>query len=482
MSAEALPPPGVYTIPAGLPFLRLLARSLLAMERSELADTTLLLPSRRACLVFRETLLETAGGRPLLLPRLLPVGEPEEPEVLLDATVEGALPPAVDPLRRRLLLARLLRAAEEVPVEQAVRLADALAVFLDELQTEEADLSGLARLAPEEFAEHWQKLLRFLRILHEVWPRILAERGVLDPAERRRRLLDLQAERWRREPPPGPLLAAGVSGSIPAVARLLATVARIGGRVILPAFDRDLDPRSREAVRRDPTHPQHGLLRLLAIMEIEPEAVRPWPAASERDAAGARRELWRETLRPAGTSEQWSRNPRFAAAALSGLGTVEAPDLAREATAVAVRLREVLETPDKRAVLVTTDRNLARRVAAELQRWKVPVEDSAGVPLDQSPPGSFLLLTAHLLAEGATPARLLAAFKHPLARAGDTGAFRRRVRALERLLLRGPRPGADFAELLRRLRERAARAGEGGKEGDRAWPAPVPPTQLLSLF
>ncbi|HFA59766.1 MAG TPA: double-strand break repair protein AddB, partial [Rhodospirillales bacterium] len=387
----------------------------------------------------------------------------------------------IDPLRRRLLLARLLRAAEKVPFEQAIRLADALARFLDEVQTEEADLSGLAGLAPEEFAEHWQKLLRFLDILRESWPAILAERGVMDPAERRRRLLDLQAASWRRRPPAGPLLAAGISGSIPAVARLLATVAEVGGWLVLPGLDRDLDPRNWQAVRADATHPQHGLARLLKRLGIEPEAVRIWPetgADGRKDAARAG--LWREVLRPSGTSEQWSRNPRFGADALRGIGLVEAPDLAREAMAIAVRLRERLETPDRTAVLVTTDRNLARRVAAELQRWNVPVEDSAGIPLDQSPPGSFLLLSAHLLAEGAAPATLLAAFKHPLAMAGDAGAFRRRVRALERLLLRGPRPCSDLRELRERVARRAARALEAeGEAAERAWPVPVPPRELL---
>ena len=70
---------------------------------------------------------------------------------------------------------------------------------------------------------------------------------------------------------------------------------------------------------------------------------------------------------------------------------------------IALRLRDALETPGKRAALVTPSRSLGRRVAAELLRWGIELDDSAGVPLDQSPPGSFLLLTAHLLASDGAP-------------------------------------------------------------------------------
>ena len=49
--------------------------------------------------------------------------------------------------------------------------------------------------------------------------------------------------------------------------------------------------------------------------------------------------------------------------------------------AVALALREALQTPGTRAVLVTPDRRLAGRVATELARYGVVVDDSAGEPL-----------------------------------------------------------------------------------------------------
>ncbi len=478
MAERGLPPPGVWTIDPHLPFLGLLADALLAEPDGRLADTLVLLPSRRTCLALRDELLARAGGRPLLLPRLRPVGEPDEPELALDPELDAEVPPAIPPLRRQLLLTRLLHAAHDLPHEQAVRLAGELAALLDELQTEEVDLAALDTIVPDEFAEHWQQTLAFLRILRETWPAILAAEGRIDPAERRRRLLDLQAERWRRAPPGGTVVAAGVTGSIPAVARLLAVVHATGGIVVLPGLDRDLDDASWREVAKEPTHPQSVFVRLLDRMGIDREAVRPWPCVPPAASRPARLGLWREAMRPPATSELWSRNAPFPREALLGLSLAEAPDLAREAVRIALRLREVLETPGKRALLVTTDRHLARRVAVEMRRWQVEVDDSAGVPLDQTPPGSFLLLGAHLLAEGAPPATLLAALGHPLARGGrDQGTFRRYVRALERTLLRGPRPASSLSGLVLALRRLAA-----GEERERRPAGPVPAAELASWF
>lgn len=470
----------VHTIAANEPFLDTLIAGLLGWDRERLADTLLLMPSRRACLAARDAFLRLSGGDPLLLPRLVPIGEPDEAELLLDPELELELPPAIPPLRRRLLLTRLVLAKDQgMTHEQAIRLAGALASFLDELNNEEVDLAAIDDLAPADLAEHWQVTLDFLKVLGQSWPAILADEGAVDATIRRRRLLDALARRWRRQPPAHPVIAAGLTGTIPSVARLVAAIARLPqGHVVLPGLDPSLDEQVWAAA--GPSHPHHGLKRLLDVIGLDRAAVRPWPAPAPGKAGPgavahpARVALWREVLRPAQTTEAWRSEASLDRRAFAGLAVCEAPDLAAEAAQMALRLREALETPGRRAVLVTPDRFLGRRVAAELLRWDIRVDDSAGVPLDQSPPGSFLLLTAHLVAGAAPPVTLLAALKHPLASGGmGQRDFRRRVRALERGLLRGPRLAGGLEGLLAGLREVAARENP-------VWRAPVAPGELLA--
>jgi ATP-dependent helicase/nuclease subunit B len=438
----------LHTIDADRPFLPTLVAGLLAWDRERLADTLVLLPSRRACLAAREAFRQATGGRPLLLPRLAPIGEPDEAELALDGALELALPPAIPPLRRRLLLTRLILARDAgMAHEQAVRLAAELARFLDELHHEEVALDRLEGLAPEALARHWQDSMVFLRLLRDVWPAIIAEEGRLDAALRRRLLLDGLAAKWRATPPPMPVVAAGVSASIPAVARLLAVIAGLPhGSVVLHALDQGLEDAAWREV--GPSHPQFGLKRLLELIGRERGAVRPWPPAAMPARPVPRMVLWSETFRPAATTEAWRLERPELTAGTAGIELDVAPDPASEAVRIALRLRRALETPGRRAALVTTSRALGRRVAAELLRWGVRVDDSAGVPLDQSPPGSFLLLAAQLAAPDAAPVALLAALKHPLAAGGlERAEFRRQVRELELQALRGIRPAGGLPGL-----------------------------------
>jgi ATP-dependent helicase/nuclease subunit B len=101
---------------------------------------------------------------------------------------------------------------------------------------------------------------------------------------------------------------------------------------------------------------------------------------------------------------------------------------------------------------VTPDRGLARRVAAELTRWGVAIDDSAGRKLSSTPPGVFLALLARAAADEFAPVALLSLLKHPLAAGGEAPAqFRRSVRWLERRHLRGLRPGRGLDGIAARL-------------------------------
>lgn len=464
--------PNVFAIPPNLPFLDALVAGITAQAGPDplaLASYTILLPTRRACRSLREAFLRANQGKAQLLPRMSPVGDVDAAELTFaieEPALEGGgldIPPALPDLRRRLLLTRLVlawakdRPAGSLAPGQAAPLAAELARFLDEVQTEGCDLSGLGGLVPEDYAAHWQQTLQFLTILTENWPRVVEEEGALDPATRRNRLLAAQVEAWRRSPPSRPVIAAGIGGGVPAIDDLVAAVAFLPkGSVVLAGLDRETDEESWEAIRADPTHPQHLLGGLLMKLGIEASEVRSWPTPSFDALPSARQNLLREILRPAAESDRWRTIRELPKQALDGLQRLDCPGPQEEAGVIALLLREQLTDPGKTAALVTPDRSLARRVAAELRRWDIEIDDSAGIPLNKTPPGVFLRLVLEMALEAAAPVPLLAALKHPIAAGGrPTEVFRTLVRRLEEEVLRGPRPAPGFDGL------RAA-LGKGG--------------------
>ena len=213
-------------------------------------------------------------------------------------------------------------------------------------------------------------------------------------------------------PPTDPVWIAGTTAAIPSVAALLRVVARLpNGLVVLPGLDAELSEQAWEAL--DESHPQAALRNLLAGLGATSGDVfsMDGPAAVP---AGRVRTL-NTALLPAEALGEW-RAP--AAPDLAGLFRLHPADAQEEAVAIAMILREALETSEKRAALVTPDRALAGRVAAELLRWGVVADDSAGEKLQDTPPAVFLRLLARAVDERLAPVAVLALLKHPLAAAG----------------------------------------------------------------
>ena len=450
----------VYTIPSHRSFADALAAGLIARFGKDplgLARGRILLPNNRAVRAVTEAFVR-ASGRGLLLPRLIPIGDPELAERIGGALepLEGdPLPPAIDPMERTLRLASIVGGEGSA---EGLRLAADLARTLDALLVEEIAPAALRTAVEEtnELAKHWEKSLAKLEIIYQAWPHILRDQGALDLAERRNRLLHALAERWKSNPPSGFTVAAGITTAAPAVAALIARVARMAdGSVVLPGlwledvFAKEewdaLGPD--EKGRGEATHPQYHLKIVLDRIGVARAEVQRWRWSGRVASPPARSRAVANAMAAPGYSHKW-KDLRPAERRLGGIRLAELPDPAAEAQAIALALREALETPGKTAALVTPDRQLAGRVSALLRRWGIEADDSAGRPLSELAAGTLILGIAAAAAEELAPVPLLALLKHPLigGEADERAEWLDHVRRLD-LALRGPRPPAGLAGL-----------------------------------
>lgn len=489
--------PNVLTIPASRPHLVTLAEAIMAGavipgwpdhgDPLSLASGTILLPNRRACRTMLAALTALSGGRPMLLPRIAPIGDVDEDEFAfadpdpLDLLGVETIPPAIAALDRQLMLATLVRRWAETVDRAVVRLtpeeqlivstttSDALSLaadlmrLMDQVATERVAWSGLDQVVTEGLDQFWAMTRSFLEIATRHWPDLLTGLGLSEPAVRRDRMI--AAETLRLAASPGPIVAAGSTGSILATRELLKTVAlHPRGALVLPGLDRTMDAASWAAIAGEGGakahgHPQYGLKRLIDHVGIAAEEVRELapPAPHGREA------LISDVMRPAATTDVWHLSRAAATPeALAGLTVIEAQAERDEALAVALVLREVAEDVTKTAALVTPDRALARRVMAELARWNVAVDDSGGRPLAASAAATVARLAVGLALDDPAPAALLALAAHP---AIDLGLEEERlahaVAALELLVFRGLRPQGGLAGYVAAAERMAPKQGPG---------------------
>jgi ATP-dependent helicase/nuclease subunit B len=453
---------------------------------------------------LHEAFLEASSGRALLLPRIRPIVEGEEDLSLLSTLAAGEalanadphIPPAVSEIERLLVLTELVLRWSETMREartqleselgpfagagartpaQAAHLAREFAHLVDMVDCENARLSCLAGLVPDTFSEHWQNTLRFLEIALAWWPQLLNERGVISAMDRRNRLILTEAKRLADQPPLAPVIVAGVSRGFPATVELMRVVATLdGGAIVLPGLDQRLDDESWQAIHDGhPEHPQHGLRKLLAALALGRNDIGILPGAKPGSDAAVRSAVVSEALRPAATTDRWHQfaqkvDRTAVSEALAGVSCLEAPTAQDEAEAIALILREALETPGQTAALVSPDRLLARRVAIRLESWGIRVDDSAGRPFAKTVPGTFLNLVIEAASRGFAPVPLMALLKHPLTRLGWRAAeVRSAARALELSAFRTAYLGQGLDAVETAL-ERAARDTEAGTRRHRA--------------
>jgi ATP-dependent helicase/nuclease subunit B len=504
--------PRVYSIAAHRGFADALVAGLVpryAQGELGLARLTLLLPSRRTVRTVTEAFVrhsgEGAGKAGMLLPRMAVVGDLDLDETLgplLDPLGAADIAPAADPTRRWLRLAHHLRTVEGDAAGKGaalLRRAWEIGRTMDRLMAE--GIAPIDLLSDRvigivgEMAGHWTDNTRTFLMVQQHWIAELASRGEIDAPERRNRLFDHAAARWRASPPRHPVVAAGVTGASPSLARLLRVVSELPqGSVVLPDLDLALDAEvwdelgtaGAPAQHDDPpfgradavTHPQYHLKLLLNRMGLARGEVQPWHRSGLAAAPPERSRAISNLFLPPRASAAWV-GLRAEDRRLSGVRLMESTHPGEEAQAIAVLIREALEVPERRVALISPDRGLAARVVAHLERWGIAADDTAGRPLPQTAAGRLLLLLAEVVAEQAAPVPLIALLVHPLAGGGEGRArWLENARRLD-LALRGPRPGIGLATLAARAQE--ARLGEWWGEVEAVLAPLLAPTEAEPL-
>ena len=469
----------IFTIAPHAPFLDTLAERVLDGTLTRgwdmsgpfgLADITIVLPTSRARIALANAFAQKLGGA-ALLPQIRTFGgAPEEEELFLPPYEADPLPDAIPPLTRKLVLGQLVEAwvtargkaamddpafsgfANPPSAAEILMLAESLGELIDDCHIQQADIKALAQLDTGDNSAHWQTSLKFLEIALTAWPEYLKAHGAMDAAERRNLQLARQTTTLETVFGDKPVIAAGSTGSIPATADLLKAIADLPrGVLVLPGLDTSLSDPARQHLAEPENaphgHPQYGLNQLRDRLNIDPATISELSATPH-----PRTSIMRHALALAEDTNEWATTRAALEsemdAALNNVAIAVARTDEEQARAIALAARQALAN-NKSVGIISPDRNLARRIVAELKRFDVIVDDSAGTPLLQSRGGRLIRQILALARNPFAPVELVALLRN---RAVTLGRRRATITAtidvMERAILRGQRAGPGLNGLL----------------------------------
>lgn len=409
----------VFTIPFGQPFLETLAGGIVGRFAANpllLAKTLVILPTRRGCLGLKEAFLNRRNSQ--VLPRIIALADLEhEPNV--PGFIPPPLPTAIPSAQQLGILSQLVLKKDPTSLANAFNLAKELMALIDEIHTSDIEITKLQTLVGNQFAQHWQQTLDFLKIITDYWPAILREHGMLDDARRRRDNLRLLAHQWQ---PGYPVILAGTTATRPATLDLAKAILRFPqGMLVLPGFiPKQIED---ELPATHPLHTLHQFTKRLRVTDVQ-----QWVQTESPNKA--RGTLLQQAMSPVITLPP-SFSPAEKREISTGVVMVECRDIEHESLVIALKIRQALAEGLKSIAVITPDIELTRRLQIQLNRWSITANSSHGTPLSKTVVGNFLCLIAQFCSTP-NPRGLLALLKHPLCyRHLNRGEHLSRVRRLD---------------------------------------------------
>jgi double-strand break repair protein AddB len=442
--------PRLFGVAPGIDFPGALIDGLRAKLKDQppeaVARVDLIVNTRRMARRLREIFDAGTAG---FLPNIRLLGD-------LETLVPGlTLPRATPPLRRRLeliqLVSHLLDSDPAIaPRASLYALSDSLANLIDEMQGEGVSAADIADLDVTDQSGHWERAKQFLGIAHTYLDQMASQP---DTETRQRLMVQRIAAHWHEQPAQNPVIIAGSTGSRGTTSLLMQAVARLPqGALVLPGFDSDMVGHWSMLGGKQPPedHPQYRFFDLMRSLDVAPSEITDW--TDKTPPSLARNRLVSLSLRPAPVTDTWlSEGPdlKDIDLATQDITLLEAATPRIEALSIAMRLRKTVQE-GKTAALITPDRMLTRQVTSALDRWNILPDDSAGTPLQLSPPGRFLRHVAGLFVRKLDAEALLVLLKHPLTHSGaDRNQHQLNTQLLEMRIRRDGLPFPDADGLLR---------------------------------
>jgi ATP-dependent helicase/nuclease subunit B len=454
--------PTVFNIPAGVSFFDCLAQGIIQHYNNQpelFSKITIFLPSKQNIKTLKESFFKINHGKILLLPKIRSLGDMLDNEMSLLPDIETSpyailsQKKVINYKSRHLALTRFILETfkstknANISYQEGFSLAATLLELLDSLQLEQISPTILKEIKIDGYIENWQKNLDIINSVTELWTNYLVSHNYCDPIIHRNAIFNYLSHYWLNNPSNAPVIIAGSIDSTPASAHFIKSIGCLEkGCIVLSGLDTGLT--EKDIHNLNPNHPQYELYKLIHYFGNDVASIENWTSTDKflTNRHKQRQKLCHEIMRSSETTESWINiaerlSNHDISQAIQDINIIHAPNERKEASAIALIIREAMETPNKSIALVTPNRLLVQRVKAILTRWNIIPNDSAGIALSSLPQGIYFKLLCDVLESNFAPIQLLSFLKHPFSNAGFAkGDFKTQVYRLEKQILRGVAP------------------------------------------
>ena len=371
-------PSGLFSLPAGAPFIPTLIPWLLeSFSPERLAQGIVFVPNQRGVSAMK-TALEPFLRTP---PLVLSLGHMHESAPLI-ARVQKHFPLPQQVAQNVFHDHMATQWFEEHPCDgTGVAILSHFAELFAQGIREEADWSRLDQMIPENLSLHRQQGLQSLEELLAIAQRIIATEGY-PPNLYHRWFVDSLTKAWETEPPKGPLIFAGTTVSQLAIRRLIESLwGRDLATVILPGYPTGSPADGLSTC--PPTHPTYVMEQLVSSLGKPPT---PLPIPESYEARSLTIQQLQQHMFPLTYASQGKRREKQPLT-LPNLKIYTAKSPTQEISMIAQWVREAVQEKRPSIAIVLNDRDMIEGLKATLEPEGILLSNPLGIPLRQTPLG-----------------------------------------------------------------------------------------------
>jgi ATP-dependent helicase/nuclease subunit B len=382
--------------------------------KESLADYLILVPNTRIIKKFQDSFLKNSSGNATLLPKIVSVEDMEHilssaslinSNILEKKEYKGIFKKALSPQGRSFLLSKLIKQKEKnISLAQSIYMAKQLGALMDESYRQEINLDNIENIVDSTLAHHFQESLKFINIAKNVYPEILEQLQLIDQAQKQTLIYKIHAEIWQIKKPTHPVILFNITSYYPCVLNMLKCL-KNNNNTSLYFYGLDLE---NFGVEKSFNHPQKILEHTLKYLKIEKQDV-------IHIADNPKHSIINSIFHTQINKNIIKKDVKNFSENISIINTKNEEE---EARSIALILREILETQNKTAGVVTNNTQLVKRIKNELTLWNIDLNDFLGEPLNETLNAKLFLLIAKIINVGFEPNLLLALLKHPMATFG----------------------------------------------------------------